>query len=124
MDYQLIYPELSAKNGYGPIERIFTSRGIVPEAINHYLNTNDRDVLDPLLLSNMEKGAKMFIDHLANNHKIFIQVDSDVDGFTSAATLMNYAFRLAPASVKNNFAYRLHEGKCHGIMSDNVPDGY
>ena len=124
MDYQLIYPELSAKNGYGPIERIFTSRGIVPEAINHYLNTNDRDVLDPLLLSNMEKGAKMFIDHLANNHKIFIQVDSDVDGFTSAAVLINYAFRLAPASVKNNFAYRLHEGKCHGIMSDNVPDGY
>lgn len=123
MDYQLIYPELSVINGYEPIERIFASRGIVPEAINHYLNTTDRDINDPLLLNNMERGAKMFIEHLAKDHKIFIQVDSDVDGFTSAAILINYAYRIAPATVQNNFSYRLHEGKCHGILSENVPDG-
>lgn len=123
MDYQLIYPELSVNNGYTPIERIFASRGIVPEAIHHYLNTTERDLLDPLLLHNMEKGAKMFISHLANDHKIFVQVDSDVDGFTSAALLMNYAYQIAPSTVLNNFFYRLQEGKQHGIISDNVPDG-
>ena len=123
MDYQLIYPELSVINGYTPIERIFAIRGIVPEAINHYLNTTDRDVHDPLLLNNMERGAKMFIEHLAKDHKIFVQVDSDVDGFTSAAILINYAYRIAPSTAQNNFSYRLHEGKCHGILSENVPDG-
>ena len=32
----------------------------------------------------------MLIKHIANNDDIIVQIDSDFDGFTSAATLINY----------------------------------
>lgn len=64
----------------------------------------------------------MLIQHLAQNDKIFIQVDSDVDGYTSAAILINYLYMIAPNVVQNNISYRMHEGKQHGIILDTIPE--
>ena len=72
MDYQLTHPELSENMGYTPIERVFAIRGIKPQNINHYLNTTRDDILDPLLIENIDEGAKMFISHLARGSKIFV----------------------------------------------------
>ena len=41
-------------------------------------------------LSDIRDGVKMLIKHIGENHDIFIQVDSDCDGYTSASTLINY----------------------------------
>lgn len=38
----------------------------------------------------------MLISHLLHGDKIFIQIDSDVDGYTSAAALINYLNMIAP----------------------------
>lgn len=53
----------------------------------------------------------MLLKHIKNNDKIFIQVDSDCDGFTSSAILINYLNCLFPHFVQTNITYRLHEGK-------------
>lgn len=65
----------------------------------------------------------MLIHHIAQNDKVLIQVDSDCDGFTSAAVLINYLNCLFPAFVQNNILYRIHEGKEHGIIPDTIPKG-
>ena len=79
---------------------MFANRGINPADIDHYLHTTLGDILDPSLIANIYDGAKMFIKHLASGSKIFIQVDSDVDGYTSAAALINYANMFAPGHTQ------------------------
>lgn len=118
MNYQLLNP---LNDNLSPIERIFANRGIEPNNINHYLNTTKEDILDPLLLEHMREGAQMLISHLQKQHKIFVQVDADVDGYTSAALLINYLNKLAPALTQTNIIYRIHEGKQHGIILDTIP---
>lgn len=63
----------------------------------------------------------MLIYHIGQNHKIMIQVDSDCDGYTSAALLINYLNCIFPSFVQNNISYRPHTGKIHGILLDTIP---
>lgn len=120
MEYQLITPRIPQEN-LSAVERVLTNRGIGLKDIEHYLHTTDDDILDPLLLDNMEQGAKMLIKHISANDKVFLQVDSDYDGFSSAAALINYLNMLFPAFTQNNITYRLHEGKQHGIILETIP---
>lgn len=120
MEYQLIAPRIPQEN-LSAVERVLTNRGIDLKDIEHYLHTTDDDILDPLLLDNMEQGAKMLIKHISANDKVFLQVDSDYDGFSSAAALINYLNMLFPAFTQNNITYRLHEGKQHGIILETIP---
>ena len=64
----------------------------------------------------------MLLKHLGANDKIFIQIDSDVDGYTSAAALINYINFFAPGHAQNKISYRIHEGKQHGIILDTIPE--
>lgn len=122
MDYQLRTSLLPQEDDYNVVERVFAARGIPPEDIEHYLHTTDADIISPDEIMNIDAGVKMLISHLAQKDKIFIQVDSDCDGFTSAACLMNYLNCLFPGSVQNNFYYRIHTGKQHGIIVDTIPE--
>ena len=103
------------------VEQVLANRGIKPENIEHYLNTTNKDILDPKLIMNMREGATMLIKHINQGNKILIQVDSDCDGYTSAATLINYLNCLFPSFVQNNIYYRIHTGKQHGIILDTIP---
>ena len=120
MRYELIQNEHENLN---TIERIFTNRGIKLENIEHYLNTKDTDIYSPSLLKNIHQGVKLLISHIAKENKIFIQVDSDADGFCSSAILINYLVKLFPTYSLNNISYRLHNGKEHGIILDTIPEG-
>lgn len=64
----------------------------------------------------------MLIQHIAQNDKILIQVDSDCDGYTSAALLINYLNCLFPSFVQNNLLYRIHTGKQHGIIPSTISE--
>lgn len=63
----------------------------------------------------------MLIKHIANGDKIFLQIDSDADGYTSAAALINYLNALFPGYTQNNIFYRVHDGKQHGLLLDTIP---
>ena len=69
----------------------------------------------------MLPGFKILATHINNNDDILIQIDSDVDGYTSAAKLANYLYNLFPAFVVNKISFRFHDGKEHGIIADEVP---
>ena len=64
----------------------------------------------------------MLIYHISMNDKILVQIDSDCDGYTSSAVLINYLHTLFPGFVENNITYRFHEGKEHGIILETIPE--
>lgn len=53
-----------------------------------------------------------------NNQKFFMQIDSDVDGFTSASIFYRYFKDLYPAA---EIKCRVHNGKEHGIVINSIP---
>ena len=122
MEYQLIVPRIPQERELSAVEQVLLNRGILPENVNHYLNTTDNDILDPALIMNVKQGAQMLITHIAQNDKVLIQIDSDCDGYTSAATLINYLNCLFPGFVRNNNFYRIHTGKQHGILLETIPE--
>ena len=72
MEYQLLTPEFPLKKNSTVVERVLANRGIKPEDVNHYLNTNDEDILDPSLIANIKEGAQMLIRHVAQNDKVLV----------------------------------------------------
>ncbi len=121
MEYQLLTPSIPLSVDLTAVERVLSNRGISPQNIKHYLNTTNDDILSPSLIANMDEGIKMLIKHISQNDKVLLQIDSDCDGYTSAAVLMNYLNCLFPSFVQNNIVYRIHTGKQHGIILDTVP---
>lgn len=121
MEYQLIKP-LLPQNNVTAVERVLTNRGILLENIEHYLHTTDDDIVDPKTIMNVKEGATILIQHISQNDDVLVQIDSDCDGYTSSATLINYLYSLFPGFVKNHIYYRIHSGKQHGIIPETVPD--
>ncbi len=72
MEYQLIVPRIPQERELSAVEQVLLNRGILPENVNHYLNTTDNDILDPALIMNMKQGAQMLITHIAQNDKVLI----------------------------------------------------
>ncbi len=118
MKYRLINP---LNNSYTAVEQVLSNRGISVNEVTSYLKTTDECLHSPKLLDNIREGAKLYVNHLSKGNKIFVQVDSDVDGYTSAATLYNYTCMVAPASAQN-IVFRIHDGKEHGVIVNTVPD--
>lgn len=117
MNYQLIAPIRTTSI----TEQLFYNRGFEnSEDIKHYLNLTEADDLGFDKIDNLKEGAQILIKHLWNNDKIFLQVDSDVDGYTSAAILINYLYRLFPDSASQNIYYRIQNGKEHGLILDSI----
>ena len=121
MEYQLFASRIPPRE-LSAVEQVLFNRGIDPENVEHYLNTTDEDILNPKLIMNVEEGVKVLIKHIAQGDKVLIQIDSDCDGYTSAAALINYLNRLFPGFVQSNVYYRIHTGKQHGILLETVPD--
>ena len=121
MEYQLIAPRIPPRE-LSAVEQVLFNRGIDPENVEHYLNTTDEDILNPKLIMNVEEGVKVLIKHIAQGDKVLVQIDSDCDGYTSAAALINYLNRLFPGFVQSNVYYRIHTGKQHGILLETIPD--
>ena len=118
MNYQI---RNKINNDLSIVEQIFVNRGIPRTEVSHYLDTSVMDVLDPAQIDNIKEGAQMLIRHIKNNDKVFIQIDSDCDGFTSSAVLLNYLNRLFPAFTQHNITYRVQDGKQHGLILDHIP---
>ena len=70
----------------------------------------------------MKWGVSMLVQHIYNNDIIVIWIDSDCDGYTSAAELTNHLHHYFPAFVENNIIFIFHPGKEHGIFADKIPD--
>ena len=58
----------------------------------------------------------MLMRHIENGSKIYLCVDSDVDGFTSSALIYNYLMDNFP-DYNFTIEYHIPEGKEHGLRT-------
>ena len=104
------------KNNY--TNELLMERGLTEEEIKYFLDVPDASALEsPIKLYNIEEGNILF-DKIINskNCNLCIIVDSDVDGFTSAAIFIQY---LRKFNKDIGIIPILHEGKGHGL-SDTI----
>ena len=118
MKYYLKNPDANINPfNIGEITNIlFNNREITD--INKYVAPTKDDLLNPFDLENMQQGINLLIKHIENNSKIFIIVDSDVDGYTSASILYNYIMYLYDDC---DIEWMVHEQRSHGINLDLIP---
>lgn len=113
MEYRLRAPR---QDGTSLLEQILLNRGFKDrQEIQHYLSTDEQDLISPLKLDNMREGVKMLIRHIDAGNNALIIIDSDCDGYTSSAIFMNYLNRLFPSWIQNHLYYFIHSGKQHGL---------
>ena len=119
MRYQLINERDMALSA---VEQVLYNRGINPNEMDRFKYPSAEEVFDPERIEHMFEGAQMLIRHVSQDDKIFIQVDSDCDGYTSAAILINYLNCLFPHFAQTKISYRIHDGKQHGLLTDTIPN--
>ena len=76
------------------INRVLVNRGIKSSELQHYLNTTDDDINSPLSLGEdrLKAAATAVVSCIGANDNALIVVDSDCDGYTSSALLINYLY--------------------------------
>lgn len=116
MKYTLISPP---DDKLTVVEQVLVNRGIDLADVSRYLKTTDSELHNPKLLDFIEEAAHLFIEHLEKGHKIYVQVDSDCDGYTSSAFLLNYIWRYN-SKYFDQFKFALHAGKEHGLSKEFV----
>lgn len=107
-------------NSSSYITDYLSSLGIKPEDVPSFIGTpRNEDEEDPRHLDNINQAITALIKGANAKKKFFVQVDSDTDGFTSGAIIINYLRRRYPDI---NLTWRLHNGKEHGVIVDTVPE--
>lgn len=107
MKYNLINENF--KSDYAA--NLLKSRGI-PD-INMYKAPTADFLSSPTLLKNIAAGAGLYLRVVNSGGRILIVVDSDNDGYTSAAIMYQYTVRM---NSNCKVDYWLHEGKQHGLQ--------
>ena len=90
---------------------LLIERGLSPEELQYFLDVPDSSALqNPLGLDYIEQAGALFENmiRLPENENIAVVVDSDVDGFTSAAIFIQY---LRKFNQSVNIFPILHKGK-------------
>lgn len=105
-----------------PIEHVLINRGVDdPEIRENFMrDTLDKYENDYSLLDNVQEGIDCIEKHIAEQGKIYLIVDSDVDGYTSAAIITLYLKERY--SDLDEIHFIMHDGKEHGIILDNIPE--
>lgn len=98
------------------MKEVFKNRGI--DDYNTYLNLDDSVIISYEKLDNMQEAVNCFMNHFNDKDRITILVDSDPDGYCSAAMMYNYIKRL---ECDYPVGYKMHNrAKSHGL--DDVID--
>ena len=114
MKYELIN---KPNKNFSAVQQILYNRGIAEDEILHYVNLSDQDINSPLLLGeqNLKQGLTLILNTIKQDANAVIIVDCDCDGYTSAALLINYLYKLFPTWVIGNLDWIMHDSKQHGL---------
>lgn len=99
-----------------PIQQVLHNRGI--DDLDRFFNIDWSCVQHPTFLDNMNEGAQLLYTHLSCDNKILVIVDSDCDGFTSSAILLNYLHDQHEHTFPDfnyEIVYMFHDKKDHGL---------
>lgn len=105
-----------------PREQVLRGRGI--SNVDEWLAADMSIVNDWRALDGMEAAVALVKNAVAANIDTCIIVDCDVDGYTSAAIIINFLYSLYPDYVEHHVIYLHHLGKQHGLadMVDLIPE--
>ena len=93
------------------INNLLRARGVTD--LDAYFNPDVKYLQSPSAFKNMLLAAGLYGRVVNSNGRILIVVDSDCDGYTSAAIIYQYTKRMNPNCQVD---YWLHEGKQHGLQ--------
>lgn len=93
------------------VENLLKARGV--ENVEDYFKPTEKYLQPPEALKNIRLAAALYTRVVTNNGRILIVVDSDNDGYTSAAIIYQYTVRM---NCHCTVDYWLHEGKQHGLQ--------
>lgn len=79
---------------------------------------SEEDELSPFLLDRMDEAVSMLYKHIQRDSKMFLVVDSDVDGYSSASIIYSFIKDLNPEA---DIEYYIHPEKEHGVVLSSVP---
>ena len=85
--------------------------------VDKYLNAGLDVMDDPWLYPNMKEGVERLKKAIDDGEKIGILVDSDCDGYLSAALIVKFLLHFT-----DNLVYFFHMGKGHGLVQNNEED--
>lgn len=112
MQYKLF--KNSDNNTSNVIAEVLKNRGI--EDYEKYLHLDESVIIPYQNLDNIENAVELFMKHFNQKNKIGILVDSDPDGFCSAAMMYSYVKRM---DIEYPVNYILHtRAKSHGLGDD------
>lgn len=93
------------------VANLLKARGV--ENVEDYFHPTDKYLQSPDALKNIRLAAALYTRVVTNNGRVLIVVDSDNDGYTSAAIIYQYTIRM---NSNCKVDYWLHEGKQHGLQ--------
>lgn len=97
------------------VENLLKARGV--SDIDAFMNPTEKYLQSPDDLKNIGMAAAMYLRIVLNDKppysRILIIVDSDNDGYTSAAIMYQYTLKV---NCHCQIDYWLHEGKQHGLQ--------
>ena len=112
-----------------PLNQILINRGI--KDVDKWINADWKNINSPWLFGKekVQHAIKLMMFAALDNQDIYVLVDCDADGFTSAAIIINYLYEIYKdvpeiLSIKNRIHYILHNGKQHGLQDciNEFPD--
>lgn len=97
--------------------QVLVNRGIKVDDMTHFLNTTDDDINSYLQFGEekLKKALAALLMAVREEKPCVVIVDSDADGYTSAAIIINYLYDLFPTWVESKLTWFIHEGKEHGL---------
>lgn len=121
MKYKLIN---EPNKEYSATIQVLINRGIKKEKIKSFLEANmDSSVNNPLAFGEdrLKIAGRTLVSHIKQEDDLLCVVDSDCDGMTSSALLINYLYAAFPAYAANHVHWIMHKEKKHGL-SDCVDE--
>jgi len=102
---------------YPTMPQILFNRGLDIDIQDTWMYADGRQIYDEDLFGRemVDKLVQRVIQAYKNKDNITVIVDSDADGFTSAAIFINYLYAQWPEYASTHIDYILHTGKQHGL---------
>lgn len=102
---------------YSGLTQILINRGLLYDELDTWMYADGRQIYDEDLFGRemVDKLVQRVIQAYKNKDNITVIVDSDADGFTSAAIFINYLYSQWPDYTSEHVDYILHTGKQHGL---------
>ena len=100
---------------------LLKDRGVLPneedKRKDFFCPSFEKNLLPPLNLDHMKEGAELLISHLEKGCRIYLVVDSDCDGYGSAAMFYNYLTEHLSDKYDFTIEYHIPTGKEHGLRT-------